>query len=142
MRHVLVIGSTSFLGSRIALALHDIGYNVTLRDDLISLPLEPMAWYRYDKLVERNLIPRYEDFTPQTLVQSLLTEHNQGTVVYIPSLLFDGKHEDNYSYDYIKSSLLLTNFLNLLEIAKSCCSLKFIFFHITNIKYHPFRGHC
>ena len=103
MRQVLVIGSTSFLGSRIALCLHDIGYNVTLRDDLISLPLEPMAWYRYDKLVERNLIPRYEDFTAETLVRSLLTKHNQGTVIYVPSLLFDGKHEDNYSYDYLKS---------------------------------------
>ena len=94
---------------------------------MISLPLEPMAWYRYDKLVERNLIPRYEDFTAKTLVRSLLTEHNQGTVVYVPSLLFDGKHEDNDSYDYLKSSLLLKNFLNLLEITKSCCSLKFIF---------------
>ena len=51
--NVLIIGSTSFLGSRIALGLHDTGYQVTLRDDLIVLPLEPMTWYRRDKLVEK-----------------------------------------------------------------------------------------
>ena len=59
------IGSTSFLGSRIALGLHDIaiGCKAILRDDLINLPLELMTWYRYGKLVERKLIPKYEDFT-------------------------------------------------------------------------------
>ena len=123
---VLIIGSTSFLGSRIALGLHDTGYQVTLRDDLINLPLEPMTWYRRDKLVEKGLIPKYVNFTDDKIAKSLINEHREGVIIYVPSLLFDGKSEENVLYNYQKSSQLLVNFIILLEKAKSY-SLKFLF---------------
>ena len=75
--NVLIIGSTSFLGSRIALGLHHMGYQVTLRDDLISLSLEPMTWYRRDKLVENGLIPKYVNFTDDKIVKSLIRQHKK-----------------------------------------------------------------
>ena len=130
---VLIIGSTSFLGSRIALGLHDTGYQVTLRDDLINLPFEPMTWYRRDKLVEKGLIPKYINFTDDKIVKSLIKEHREGVIIYVPSLLFDGKSEENVLYNYLKSSQLLVNFIILLEKAKSY-SLKFLFLTLQDNK--------
>ena len=131
--NVLIIGSTSFLGSRLALGLHNTGYQVTLRDDLINLPLEPMTWYRRDKLVEKGLIPKYVNFTDDEVVKSLIGEHREGVIIYVPSLLFDGKSEENVLYNYLKSSQLLVNFIILLEEAKSY-SLKFLFLTLQDNK--------
>ena len=124
--NVLVIGGTSFIGSRIALGLRDIGYNVTLVDDWINLSIEPMTWYRQDKLVENKISVNYVDFSDVVSTNSLLAENNHGSIVYVPSLLFDGKQEKTCSYDYLKSSILLKNFVNLTEKARAC-SLKIIF---------------
>ena len=125
--HVLIIGSTSFLGSRIALGVCDMGYKVIPIDDLTSLPLEPLTWYRRNKLVEKGLIPKYVDFTDDKMVKRLISEYDHGIIVYIPSLLFDGKFEENVSYNYLKSSQLLKNFINLLKMVKSGYFYKFIF---------------
>ena len=135
--NVLVIGGTSFIGSRIALGLRDIGYNVTLVDDWINLSIEPMAWYRQDKLVENKISVNYVDFSDVVSTNSLLAENNHGSIVYVP-LLFDGKHEKTCSYDYLKSSILLKNFVTLLEKARAC-SLKIIFVTSNEEKAHSIQ---
>ena len=136
--NVLVIGGTSFIGSRIALGLRDIGYNVTLVDDWINLSIEPMTWYRQDKLVENKISVNYVDFSDVVSTNSLLAENNHGSIVYVPSLLFDGKQEKTCSYDYLKSSILLKNFVTLLEKARAC-SLKIIFVTSNEEKAHSIQ---
>ena len=73
------------------------------------------------------------NFTDDKIVKSLINEHKEGVIIYVPSLLFDGKSEENDLYNYLKSSQLLVNFIILLEEAKSY-PLKFLFLTLQDNK--------
>ena len=116
--NVVIIGASSFLGSRIAIGFEDAGYRVTALEDTINLLIEPLAWYRWDQLSKKGLPPKYLDFNDSSEIRSALKDHKSGTIFYIPSAVFDGL-ENQRTFKTSHNSHTLKNFVKLLEIVRT-----------------------
>ena len=115
-KSILLYGATSFLGSHIARTLHQSGFHIELIEDIENIPLEPMAWYRVQKLQELNLKVHYVQMS--TIDHDFFNQHQIDAVVFIPALLFDGFSNPNKLFELEKASKLLKEFVNLLEISR------------------------
>lgn len=116
--NVVVIGASSFLGSRIAVGFKDAGYRVTALEDTINLLIQPLAWYRWDQLSKKGLPPKYLDFNDSSELRSALKDHKSSTIFYIPSPVFDGL-ENQRTFKTSHISHTLQNFVKLLEIVRT-----------------------
>ena len=117
-KHVLVFGAATFLGSRIAVRLDQSGYKLKLVEDQFNLPLDPMSWYRWQKLQEKKLNPEFVDPIDPDAIRKTLIAHSTDTVIFIPSHLL----EDFASTNSLKLKLVrksLRNFVNILEAVQS-----------------------
>ena len=120
MKNVIVFGGASFLGSRIAMKGHMSGYNVYPVEDIINRFINYHTWHRWDLLKEQGFQPLYLNGSSNSEVHSILKECQSGTIVYIPSIIFDGVNKrSKLSIDLTDSSALLQNFIYLLELLMS-----------------------
>ena len=114
--NILIVGGTSFMGSKLAVSLHERGYSVKVVDDDNSIPMEHMAWYRWQKLQDKGLSPKFVNLRS---LNDYWTGHNKiDTVIFNPSPIFDGIS----SADTIELKLaikVLQNFVHLLESIRS-----------------------
>ncbi len=83
-RSVLVVGTLSFLGSRLAAHLSGEGWEVTaVSQDGDILP-QGLIWYRKDQLESSGVEVKILNFTNETVVTQLVKAVTPRQVVYIP----------------------------------------------------------
>ena len=111
---VLLYGATSFLGSKAALALHQSGYNIKPIDDIEHIPLEPVAWYRWQKLQELNLNSQFIKINND---DHMFFNHTLDTILFVPTPLFNGSSIPDRLVDIKVATKIAKNFVTLLETA-------------------------
>ena len=127
-RRFLLIGSISYPGYVMSSTLKAKGYDVRVTEDISSLGFDSGTWKNWDRLREIGISPVIED-TTKTMHSHLdwLQKDEAGTVIYIPSLLFNAVHMDSFFDSKFVSSLLKT-FTTLLESLKECNNMKVVVF--------------
>ena len=114
---VIVVGASSFLGSRITAKFHNSGFKVHPVEDNLNRHIDPLVWYRWDRLNEYGLSPQYLDFTQSSELSSFLNHCNAGVIFYVPTVIFDGVHRRSRLSIHPKdSAAMLRNFVSLLEL--------------------------
>lgn len=115
---VLVVGSSSFLGSRVASYIHKLQkYKIKAVEVLENLPMDTMAWYRWKKLQEEKVNP---EFVASNNLASVISREDIDSIIFVPSLIFDGYSADNktqFRLDLVIRSL--HNFVSILEEVSS-----------------------
>ena len=113
---VLIFGASSFLGSRLAVHLHEHQCKVKPVEDLLDIPTEPLAWYRWQKLMNKKLNP---EFIETQSIGKLVLDYDIDSILFVPSHVFDGSAiiGETIKLDRIKRTL--RNFILLLEAVVS-----------------------
>ena len=114
--HVLIIGALSFLGARAAAHLVGSGWNVLGASHDSDITTDELVWYRKEQLINTGVHVQLLNFSDQTQVVQLLTEHRPAHLLYIPPGI--DRHKDYYP-DYVMWTRYLKEFVVLLETLKT-----------------------
>ena len=112
---LLVIGAASFLGSQVAVHLHRNGTKVLAFEDVLSLSNNSLLWYRWKKVLSEGIPIHSIDLSNSSEVCELLKRTSPHTIIYVPTLLFDG-HQVN-DIDNIKQ--IITSYESFLILVKA-----------------------
>ena len=124
----LVVGAISYPGYMVSEVLMNKGVDLKIVEDTSSLGFDMGTWKNYDMLKKINLIPSIIDFTTDSKLRISHLEwlKNGGTVVYIPSLLYNAIHE-NSSFDVKFITSMLKGFTSFLEEIRNYNKIKVVF---------------
>ena len=113
----LIIGGISYPGYIVSKFLKDKGHKFRITEDISSLGFDSGTWTYWDKLREIDLSPSILDYEDKKLLKSQLEWLDGGTIIYIPSLLFNAIHQDS-EFDTTYVTIILKTFLNILEAVR------------------------
>ena len=124
----LIIGGISHPGYIVSKFLKDEGHNnLRVTEDISSLGFDSGTWIHRDKLKEIDLTPSILNYENTNLLKSQLEWLDGGTIIYIPSLLFNAIHQDS-EFDTTYVTIILKTFINILEIVKTQKRCKLVLF--------------
>lgn len=124
--NVIVFGASGFLGSKIASKFQLSQFKVLAVEDVMNRFINQYTWYRWDKLAEQGFAPRYLNTSSNSELSTVLDECKSGTIVYVPSLIFDGSaNKSRLPLSLTDSSSVLANFVSLLELVATKYKNKF-----------------
>ena len=114
---VLIVGASSFIGASIAKLLPSLKTAVQLvvSEDDVNIGIDPLTWYRWEKLIGMGLSPQYMNFSDNGTVFPLIKKYSPEIVIYVPTPLFE--KESNKSLRQVTE--LHENFILLLQTISS-----------------------
>ena len=115
-KNVLVIGASSFIGASIAKLLHEAGEPVVATEDNVNIGFDPLAWYRWEKLISMGLSPQFVNYSDYHLTVSFVKKYSPKFIVYIPTSPLEGKQSDETLRQFTE---LLEDYILLLEIIRT-----------------------
>lgn len=123
-KNVLIFGGTGFLSTKVTTGLHHKGHNVELVEFENDHSPSFMGLYRKKKLNNEKIkiISIKSDGISQTI-----SGHNIDSIIFIPSLIFDGSSEPSVAIELKEAVEVLERFVNILEAVAS------------NLKHHPIQ---
>ena len=110
---VLIIGASSFIGANIAKEFHEQNMIVIPTEDNVNIGFDPLAWYRWEKLIGMGISPVFFNYTDHDMTESFLKKHSPQVIVYVPTPLFEGQQSTRQIIE------LYEDYLLLLEIVKN-----------------------
>ena len=110
---VLIIGASSFIGANIAKEFHEQNMTVIPTEDNVNIGFDPLAWYRWEKLIGMGISPVFFNYTDHDMTESFLKKRSPQVIVYVPTPLFEGQQSTRQIIE------LYEDYLLLLEIVKN-----------------------
>ena len=86
---ILVVGASSFIGASIVRLLHEAGEPVVATEDNVNIGFDPLAWYRWEKLISLGLSPQFSNYNSHKISSSVIKKHLPKLVVFVPTPLFE-----------------------------------------------------
>ena len=114
-KKVIVMGASSFVGASIARVLHQLTVPVIATEDNVNIGFEPLAWYRWEKLIGMEIAPQYMNYSNRDTTTSFIKQHSPMSIVYVPTPLMEGEGSKR---DIRQITELHEDFILLLEIVK------------------------
>ena len=117
---VLIIGASSFIGASIAKLIANYTTELVVSEDVVSMGFDPLAWYRWEKLIAMGLSPQYINFSDHATVSRFIKKHSPQAVIYVPTALVSAAAEGG---DFDKAVRKVTeayeNYMVLLQSVSS-----------------------
>ena len=118
---VLIVGASSFIGASIAKLIANYNYTTQLvvTEDAVNIDFDPLAWYRWEKLIAMGLSPQYINFSDHSTASGFIRKHSPQVVIYVPTALMSAAEGLDFGKTVRQVTEAYENYLVLLHSVPS-----------------------
>ena len=116
---VLIVGVSSFIGASIAKFIANYTTQLVVTEDAVNMGFDPLAWYRWEKLIAVGLSPQYINFSDHATVSRFIKKHSPQAVIYVPTALMSTAKGGDFGKAVRQVTEAYENYMVLLQSVSS-----------------------